>query len=112
MSDTKSSPITANKAVLVGIVIGVFFVGIAIGYAIWANIYGPGIMLKENQQMSSFMMQDPELRQKMMNSFMKNPQLLREMFSDPQFMQEMMKDQQFNQMMMSYMMQDPSQVDT
>lgn len=66
MSDTKSSPITANKAVLVGIVIGVFFVGIAIGYAIWANIYGPGIMLKENQQMSSLMMQSSELRQQMM----------------------------------------------
>jgi len=40
--------------------------------------------------MSSLMMQDPQLRQQMMNSFMKNPQLMREMFSDPQFMQEMM----------------------
>ena len=96
---------------MIGITVGVFFTGIAIGCAIWANIYGPGIMFRENQQMSSLMMQSPELRQQMMNSFMKNPQLLREMFSDPQFMQEMMKDQQFNQMMMSYMMQNPAQVD-
>lgn len=68
------------KYVLVGVIVGVFVTGIAVGYSIWANTYGPGIMKGEVQKISSVMMQDPESRQQMMNGFMKNPELLREMF--------------------------------
>jgi len=71
-----------SQSIWIAIVIGVFFVGIGVSYAIFANTYGgimmgPGMMMGPNMMMQnwnyhpqttpSMMMTDPEFRQQMFN---------------------------------------------
>lgn len=68
-----------NQYVWLGIAVGVFFIGIAGGYAIFLNAYQPEQMMTQTQLMPKLMMQSPEHRQQMMNQMMQDPQFMQTM---------------------------------
>lgn len=82
-----------NQSVWIGIVVGVFFVGLAGGYAILAGSTNPSNMPMQNQQT---MMQDPQFRQQMMEQFLDDPQIRNQMMDsmiqDPPKMRSWMED--------------------
>ena len=99
-----------NQYVWVGITVGVFFAGIGIGYAVFSPSFGPGNMMMQNQQMMKQMMQDPQLRQQMMeqmSTMLNDPEqrqlMMNMMMQNQEFMQEMMQDSQMMDMMKNMM---------
>jgi len=122
-----------SKPIWIAIVIGVFFVGIGVSYAHFANTYDPMSMKFQNQQMFDQMMSNnPMMSQHWMDSgmmmnqqqMMNNPQMMNQwmstMMDDPQAMQQMhdmmmANPQHMNSMMgtmmepmMTNMMNDPN----
>jgi len=103
-----------NQYVWVGIVIGVFFVGIGVSFAIVANTYDPNTMKFRNQIIFDQMMsQNPKMSAQWMGSMMQDPQQRQEMMQNPEFRQQMMdqmntmmNDPQQRQQMMNMMMQN------
>lgn len=93
--------------VIIGIAVGVFFVGISSGYVIFSYTYNSDTMF-QNSQMSNQMMQNPQAMQNMMEPMMNEPQLRQQMygimFQNQQFMQNMMNNSQFQSQWMSPMM--------
>jgi len=91
-----------SQPVWIVIVIGVFFVGIGISYAIFEANNPSKFMALTPQQMIQ-MMNDPQTQQ-MMNQMMQNPQfqqqMMNQMMQNPQFQQQMMEQ-------MNTMMNDP-----
>jgi len=80
-----------NQYIWIGIVIGVFFVGIGVSYAIFSNTDNPSTMKFANQEIFDQMMsQNP----KMMANWMKT----------------MMQDEQFHNQAMDYMAKNPEQM--
>ena len=70
-----------SQPIWIGIVIGVFFVGIGMSYAIFANTYDPMSMKFHDQELFDQMMsQNPKMTQQWMDS---------SMMQDPQFGQQM-----------------------
>ena len=88
----------------IGILIGVFFLGIGVSYAMFTNTFDPMTMKFHNQQMFDQMMsQNPKMTQHWMDSsMMQSPQQMQQMMQDPQFRQQMMEQ-------MNTMMNDPEQ---
>ncbi|HLG37913.1 MAG TPA: hypothetical protein VI338_07240 [Nitrososphaera sp.] len=101
----------ATKYVWIGIAVGVFAAGIAIGYSIFAATSQPPFMQMNQNQMFSQMMNDQMGRQQMMTSMMQNEQFMTDMMDDPQFqdrmMQSMRQNHNITQNMMMSMMNDP-----
>jgi len=110
-----------NQTIWIGIVIGVFFVGIGVSYAIFSSSYDPNSMKFQNQQLFDQMMsQNPKMTAQWMTAMMQDPQQMQQMqqlMLDPEFRQQMfqqmntmMDDPQLQQQMfqqMSTMMNDP-----
>ena len=114
-----------SQSIWVGIVFGVFFVGIGVSYAVFeANnpskfmAMTPQQMLQMMndpqmvQQMMNQMMQDPEVMDQMMTSMMQNSEHMMEWMDTGQHaeqMSEMMGDNHdFMMAMMAEMLEDPS----
>ena len=102
-----------SQPIWIAIVIGVFFVGVGVSYAHFANTYDPMSMKFQNQGLFDQMMSNnPMMSQQWMDSGMIGQQ---QMMNDPQSIQQMhdmmMSDSQhMNQMMgpmMNTMMNDP-----
>ena len=98
-----------SKPVWIGIVIGVFFVGIGVSYAIFQASNQPNFMAMTPQQMQQ-MIQDPQMRQQMMeqmNSMMNDPQqrqqMMTMMMQNQEFMQDIMNNTQMMDMMNNMM---------
>ncbi len=121
--ETKTSMV--SQTLLIGIIVGVFLVGIGIGYAVLqSNTTVPMMMTPQQmtqmmsnpQQMTQWhqtmmnnpqamnqwmntMMQNPNMMNQWMGSMMNNPQLSQQMygmmFQNQQFMQNMMNNTQF-----------------
>jgi len=96
-----------RQPIWIVIVIAVFFVGVGVSYAHFANTYDPMSMKFQNQQMFDQMMSNnPRMSQQWMDSGMMNPQ---QMMNDPQSMNQWMNTmmqnpqaiQQMHDMMMS-----------
>ena len=68
-----------NQKVWIGIVVGVLFVGIAGGYAVFLNAYQPEVMMTQTQIMQQLMMQSPEHRQQMMEAIIGDEEFMHEM---------------------------------
>jgi len=116
-----------SQSIWIGVVIGVFFVGIGISYAIFSNTYNPSTMKFHNQEifdqmmsqnpkmMANWMettMQDAQFHDQMMDNMAKNPEQMNQwMVHDPKHVEEMataMKENHdFMMEMMSVMMNDP-----
>lgn len=86
-----------KQNILIGIAVGVFFVGIGIGYLVFTNSYNPNTMF-----------QNPQLIQSMLN----DPQHMQAMMRNPLFMQQTLEhmkgNHEFAQEMIMSMMQDPN----
>ncbi len=110
-----------NQTLWIGIVVGVFFVGIGISYAIFSSSYNPNSMRFQNQPLFDQMMsQNPKMTAQWMTAMMQDPQQMQQMqqlMLDPEFRQQMfqqmntmMDDPQLQQQMfqqMGIMMNDP-----
>ncbi len=112
-----------NQYVWLGIAVGVFFVGIGVSYAHFANIYDPISMKFHNQELFDQMMShNPKMSQQwmdsdMMNTMMNDPemqkmimttmhdsnqiQLMEDMMDD--MMERMKTDPELKQAMMEHM---------
>ena len=124
-----------KQSVWIVIVIGVFFVGIGIGYAtLQSNTSIPMMNSQQMQQMMSnpeqmskwqqTMMNNPQSMNQWMNTMMQDPQTMQQMhnmmINDPQHMNQMMgpmmdsmmNDQQMRQQMMIMMMQNPTMMNS
>jgi len=110
-----------SQGILIGIIVGVFFAGLGLGYAVLqSNV--PVTPMMTQQQMQQ-MMNDPNTMNQWHQTMMKNPQMMNQwmstMINDPQFMQQMhnsmMNNPQHMQTMstmmgpdmMGYMMNNP-----
>ncbi len=93
--------------VIIGIAVGVFFVGISSGYTIFSYTYNSNTMF-QNSQISNQMMQNPQVMQNILEPMMNEPPLRQQMygmmFQNQQFMQNMMNNSQFQSQWMSSMM--------
>ncbi len=90
-----------SQYIWIGIAVGLFAVGIAVGYAIFMNTYNPyGIMMhpQYSSQYMGYMMQTPQLRQQMYNYMFQNKDFMYGMMGNPNFQ---------NQYMGPWMMQNP-----
>ena len=94
-----------SQPIWIVIVIGVFFVGIGVSYAHFANTYEPMSMKFQNQELFDQMMSNnPRMSQQWMDSGMMNQQSMQQMMNDPQMHQPMMDMMIGNQGMMTSMM--------
>ena len=103
-----------NQIIWIGIVVGVFFVGIGVSYATFSNTYDPMSMRFQNQQMFDQMMSNnPIMSQQWMDSGMMNQQ---QMMNDPQMMSQwmntMMNYPQMQQQMIGIMMDNQGMMNT
>ena len=81
-----------SQPIWIAIVIGVFFVGIGLSYAHFANTYDPMSMKFQNQELFDQMMSNnPKMSQQWMDSDMKNPDMM-----DSGMINTMMSNMQFN----------------
>jgi len=116
-----------SQSIWIGIVIGVFFVGIGVSYAIFASTYDPNTMKFQNQELfdqmmsqnpkmttnwMETMMQDEQFHDQAMDYMAKNPEQMNQwMVQDPKHVEEMStamrENHDFMMKMMSVMMNDP-----
>ena len=81
-----------SQPIWIGIVIVVFFVGIGVSYAHFANTYDPMSMKFQNQGLFDQMMSNnPRMSQQWMDSGVMNQQSMQQMMQDPTFRNEMME---------------------
>ncbi|MEK0340332.1 MAG: hypothetical protein QQN46_08980, partial [Nitrosopumilus sp.] len=80
-----------NQPIWIAIVIGVFFVGIGVSYAHFANTYDPMSMKFQNQELFDQMISQ-------------NPKMT------GNWMETMMQDTQFHDQVMEYMAKNPEQM--
>jgi len=99
-----------SNAILIGIIIGVFFVGIGISYAHF-QINNPsnfmGMAPQQMMQQMSPMMNDPQLQQQMMGMMMQNPEMMQAMMGNQQMMGMMGQGMMGTNMMMQNWNYDP-----
>jgi len=93
-----------NQKVWIGITVGVFLVGLGVGYAALQSS-APATPMMSQQQMQQ-MMNDPNMMNQWHQTMMQNPQAMN------QWMGTMMNDQQFMQQMHNSMMNDPQHMQT
>jgi len=116
-----------SQHIWIGIVIGVFFVGIGISYAIFSNTNNPSTlkfanqeifdqMMSQNPKMTAnwmeTMMEDEQFHDQAMDYMAKNPEQMNQwMVHDPRHVEEMSiamsENHDFMMEMMSVMMNDP-----
>ncbi len=88
-----------NQKVWIGIVVGVFFVGIGISYAMVSSTYNPTSMKFQNQELFENMMsQNPRMTQQWMSTMMGDEEFMHEMT-------EMMSEHGTQEPMMDSMME-------
>jgi len=117
-----------SQPIWIGIVIGVFFVGIGVSYSIFAGTYDPNTMKFQNQELfdqmisqnpnmmanwMETMMQDTQFHDQAMDYMAKNPEQMNQwMVKDPRHVEEMSiamrENHDFMMKMMSVMMNDPA----
>lgn len=113
-----------SQNIWIGIVVGVFFVGLGIGYVVLQSPTPASPMMMTNQQMQQMMnnpqtmnqwhqqmMQNPQAMNQWMNSMMSNPQAMQSwnqyMMQNPNMMNQWMEHMMNNQQMMQSMMNNP-----
>ncbi len=101
-----------NRYALIGVIVGVFFAGLGIGYAVFINTYNPYQVMFQNSMFNNMMASNPQFASQYMGYMMQNPQLRQQMYSymfqNKDFMYTMMGNTNFqNQYMGPWMMQNP-----
>jgi len=103
----------SSKALLIAITVGVFFVGLGVGYAVLQSSAPVSPMM--NQQQMQQMMDNPQTMNQWHQQMMQNPQAMNQwmntMMDNPQsmnmWMNSMMNNQQAMQSWNQYMMNNP-----
>ncbi|MGI0008313.1 MAG: hypothetical protein ACRD92_01690 [Nitrosopumilaceae archaeon] len=70
-----------NTSILIGIIVGVFFAGIGIGYVIFTNTYNPIMMMQNTQTWNQTMSKNPQMMNQWMNTMMQDPTTRQQMMS-------------------------------
>lgn len=106
-----------NQYIWIGVVVGVFFAGLGIGYAIFMSTSSPVSMMQNPQTFNQMMSNNPQFTNSWMNNMMSNPQMMNTwtnaMLQNPQFMNQwmtsMMQNPEFLQQYMGtwMMFQNP-----
>ena len=99
-----------NQYLLIGIIVGVFFVGLAGGYAIFLNAYQPNVMMTQTQSMQKMMMgsspvEEHEMMLAIIESMTENENLMNHMFA------HMMEDDKVVHKMLTIMSKTPHMKD-
>ncbi len=118
-----------SQAIIIGVIVGVFFAGLGIGYAVLQPSVPATPMMITPQQMQQMMndpkqmtqwhqsmMDNPQIMNNWMNTMMQNPNMMNQwmgtMMNNPQYMNQMMgtmmQNPQFGNWMMGNMMNNPS----
>lgn len=118
-----------SQAIIMGVIVGVFFAGLGIGYAVLQPSVPATPMMITPQQMQQMMndpkqmtqwhqsmMDNPQVMNNWMNTMMQNPNMMNQwmgtMMNNPQYMNQMMgtmmQNPQFGNWMMGNMMNNPS----
>jgi len=89
-----------SQPIIVGIVVGVFFAGFGVGYAVLQSTITTQPMMMTPQQMANnpqlmdqwnqYMMQNPKMSDQWTNTMINNPTLMHSIMSNPQFQQTWM----------------------
>lgn len=99
-----------SQGILIGVVVGVFFAGIGIGYAIFQSSTPVSPMMMSSQQMQQ-MMNDPQSMNQWHQQMMQNPQAMNQwmntMMQNPNSMDQWMGTLMQNQQFMHGMMMNP-----
>lgn len=99
----------SNQYVIIGITVGVFIAGIAVGYGVLQSTISPNYTYMTPQQMQS-MMNDSNMMNQWHQTMMNNPQHMSQMMqplmnnwmNDPQYRQDMLNMMMQHQGMMNY----------
>ena len=99
-----------NQYLLIGIIVGVFFVGLAGAYAIFLNAYQPDVMMTQTQSMQKMMMgsspvEEHEMMLAIIESMTENENLMNHMFA------HMMEDDKVVHKMLTIMSKAPHMKD-
>ena len=99
-----------NQYVWIGIVVGIFFVGIGIGYSIQPNTSTVPMMM--NTQQIQQMMSNPDQIAQWQQIMMNNPEIMNQWMNNPQHVEHMTdmmnQNHDFMQQMMVKMINDPN----
>ena len=105
-----------SQSILIGIIVGVFFVGIGVSYAVFASTNAT-IQMTDEEHIEA-MIHDPEIHKAMLKMMMKDEDHSRQMFKDMtttsmqkhEFAQKMMEvldsDSELRMHVMAHLMQD------
>ncbi len=105
-----------SQSILIGIIVGVFFVGIGVSYAVFASTNVPIQMT--NEEHIRAMVYDPEIHEAMMKMMMQDEEHSKQMFQDSistpmqkhQFTEKLMEtldsDSELRMHVMAHLMQD------
>ncbi len=105
-----------NQYILIGIIVGVFFVGIGVSYAVFASTNVPIQMT--NEEHIRAMVYDPEIHEAMIKMMMQDEEHSKQMFQDSistpmqkhQFTEKLMEtldsDSELRMHVMAHLMQD------
>ena len=82
-----------NQGILIGTIIGVFFAGLGISYAVFSTTSDLTPMRFTSQHgFDQMMSQNPRMSQQWMDSMMQDPQFLQTMMQNEEFMHEMKEE--------------------
>jgi len=93
-----------NQSILIGIFVGVFFVGIGISYAVFASSNVPIQMTSEEHIKA--MVYDPEIHELLMEMMMQDEEHAKQMLTNEEHIRSMVYDPEVHEAMMRMMMQD------
>jgi len=93
-----------NQYIWIGIVIGVFFVGIGVSYAVFASTNVPIQMT--NEEHIRAMIYDPEIHEAMMKMMMQDEEHAKQMLTNEEHIRAMVYDPEIHEAMMKMMMGD------
>ena len=97
-----------NQGILIGTIIGVFFAGLGISYAVFSTTSDLTPMRFASQHgFDQMMSQNPRMSQQWMDSMMQDPQFLQTMMQNEEFMHEMMEEVMAQQGVMGDLMMGP-----
>lgn len=111
MSEIKPYPLAGNRPVIIAIAVGIFFLGLGIGYLLFGNANNPYTMMNNPYGFNQMMGSNPQLENQYMQYMMHDPQYMSQWMSqNPQYigpwMGYMIQNPQLRQQMYNYMFQN------
>ena len=93
-----------SQPILIGIIVGVFFVGIGVSYAVFASTNVPIQMT--NEEHIRAMVYDPEVHEAMMKMMMQDEEHAKQMLTNEEHIRAMVYDPEIHEALTKMMVQD------